>query len=176
MTIGMLYSPGTASFQLTLLDDGKPYVFPAHSNYRFDPTFTSTDSTLRIEQDSATANLFHVSIPAGEKSTGILFNAEAVAPDGTYILAQTAPLNEGPAPASGVKTDATHNVAQNKAGAFANKPVAEASHDTNDTSRVAVSRGGIGKSSDALTTGINSVSIPLQSVPQKYSIEIRQVD
>lgn len=128
MTIGTLSSPGTASFQLTLLDNGKLYAPPPHTDYVFDATFTSPDTTVVIEQDKMTANLFRVTIPSGEKSTAVTFNASAVAPDGSLISAQVPLLAQ---------------------------PTAMAT---------------------TTAKGVNTVTLPLKSVEQKYSIDIKQTE
>lgn len=95
--LGGLTSPGTATLEITLLDNGVPYVNPPGSGYVFDPTISADDNSITMTADATVENQVDISIPAGDTATQITFTASAIAPDGTTVTA-TLSVPLAPAP------------------------------------------------------------------------------
>lgn len=97
MALGLLSSPGTAALLLALLDNGVPYVAPENSDYKFVPSLVASDPDVAITADPDTPNQFDVTIPAGDISLGVIFTAQATAPDGS-IATGTLTISFAPQP------------------------------------------------------------------------------
>lgn len=72
---------GTGTFDLTLFDNGAPFVPPAGSTYVFSPTLVADDPSASVSQGSSPTQ-FIVSIPGSDTATTVNLTGSATDPQG----------------------------------------------------------------------------------------------